>query len=119
MTSHVEIHRNTCIKSERYRRKEREKINVSQYHRLLCARARFLHCIYALVIKNRKMAERDDHVVGDFEEEISEEDVSFDDDGLGIAPYMYEPESNGQESVEADDSPPEPSFDDRLGNTNW
>lgn len=67
-------------------------------------------------------AEFDERFELEFEEEDSvEEDDMREEDGLGIAPYMFEPEDESREEqtpVEIANSSPHPE-DNRLGNTSW
>ena len=67
-------------------------------------------------------AELDERFELDFEEEDSvEEDDVREEDGLGIAPYMFEPEDEFHEEqmpVDTANSSPHPE-DHRLGNTSW
>ena len=65
------------------------------------------------------MAAADERLDVEFEEGRVEEDSSFEEDDLGIAPYLFEPETDEQPTVEDENSPPPPVDDSRLGNTSW
>ena len=68
-------------------------------------------------------AEFDERLETDFEEEesIGEEDSNNEDD-LGVAPYLFEPEADSREEqmpVETESSSRHSENNNRLGNTSW
>ena len=68
-------------------------------------------------------AEFDERLEIDFEEEesVGEEDSNNEDD-LGVAPYLFEPEADSREEqmpVETESSSRHSENNNRLGNTSW